>query len=144
MIRYLDSSALVKRYVPESGSDELRVIFADPENLVTSRLTWVEVFSALARRLRERSMTPPQHASGNTSLSADFIGFGVIEISREVAERAAQLCETHGLRSGDSIHLSSALLIRGEGAREVVFITADRSLARISEREGLRPLVPGE
>lgn len=49
---FFDSSAIVKRYVPEVGSDWIRAI-ADPaaDNLlIISRLTWVEVLSALARR----------------------------------------------------------------------------------------------
>jgi predicted nucleic acid-binding protein len=47
---YLDSSALIKRYVAEPGSDWLKVTVFEPDDtlLLTSRVTMVEVWSALA------------------------------------------------------------------------------------------------
>lgn len=56
---FLDSSALVKRYVPEKGSAWiLAIAFPDTGNLIIiSRITWVEVLSALARRQREGSLS---------------------------------------------------------------------------------------
>jgi hypothetical protein len=55
---FLDSSALVKRYVPEMGSAWMQAIAdaATGNLLIISRLTWVEVLSALARRQREGSL----------------------------------------------------------------------------------------
>ena len=52
---FLDSSALVKRYVTETGSDWIRAL-TDPtvrNSLIIARITWVEVLSALAHRWRE-------------------------------------------------------------------------------------------
>jgi hypothetical protein len=57
---FLDSSALVKRYVTETGSSWIRDL-TDPgarNPLIIARITWVEVLSALARREREGSLTP--------------------------------------------------------------------------------------
>ena len=56
---FLDSSALVKRYIPEIGSAWLNAI-ASPSTgnlIIISRITWVEVLSALARRQREGSFS---------------------------------------------------------------------------------------
>ncbi|MBD2775745.1 type II toxin-antitoxin system VapC family toxin [Iningainema tapete] len=56
---FLDSSALIKRYVPETGSAWIRAISAldSGNSLIIARITWVEVRSALARRQREGSLT---------------------------------------------------------------------------------------
>ncbi|HEY9706764.1 MAG TPA: type II toxin-antitoxin system VapC family toxin, partial [Oculatellaceae cyanobacterium] len=56
---FLDSSALVKRYVPETGSAWIQAIAdaATGNLLIISRITWVEVLSALARRQREGSLS---------------------------------------------------------------------------------------
>ena len=56
---FLDSSALVKRYIPEIGSAWLNAI-ASPSTgnlIIISRITWVEVLSALARRQGEGSFS---------------------------------------------------------------------------------------
>ena len=56
---FLDSNALVKRYVPELGSEWIQAL-ADSGTgniLIIARITWVEVLSALARRQREGSLS---------------------------------------------------------------------------------------
>jgi uncharacterized protein len=48
----LDTSALLKRYVPEIGTHWMQSI-ADPQNqhlLIIAQITWVEIHSAIARR----------------------------------------------------------------------------------------------
>lgn len=57
-VYYLDSSALVKRYVTETGSPWLRAqLSASVRNpVVIARITWVEVLTALARRQREGTL----------------------------------------------------------------------------------------
>ena len=62
---YLDTSALVKRYVDEAGSDWLRALTAPDQNalLFISCMTIVEVISAFARRLRDGSLTRQEFAA---------------------------------------------------------------------------------
>jgi hypothetical protein len=51
---YLDTSALSKRYVEETGSNWVRtLVLPEAEHtLLTARITMVEIYSALARRKR--------------------------------------------------------------------------------------------
>jgi hypothetical protein len=63
-IYYLDTSALIKRYVAEIGSGWIRTL-VDPKAsnlMLTARLTVVEARSALARRKREASVSDDDHA----------------------------------------------------------------------------------
>lgn len=53
MIYFLDASALVKRYVKESGDDDVRRLAKRRTRLATSIPSAVEIPSALARRARE-------------------------------------------------------------------------------------------
>jgi len=59
---FLDSSALVKRYVAETGSAWIAALVspAAGNQLVIARAAWVEVLSALARRQREGSLAAPE------------------------------------------------------------------------------------
>ena len=54
MILYLDTSALVKLYVEEEGSDEVKKACEQAQVVVTSRLAYAEARSAFARAWRER------------------------------------------------------------------------------------------
>ena len=61
---YLDTSALVKRYVAEPGSAWIEAVILEPADVLalTSRVTMVEMWSALARRRREASISAEHHA----------------------------------------------------------------------------------
>lgn len=88
---FLDSSALVKRYVPQTGSAWIRALLAPQtgNSLFVARITWVEVRSAIARREREGSLTPT-----DVSLIIQRFLFKmneqyqVIELNSTLAERA--------------------------------------------------------
>jgi uncharacterized protein len=59
-IIFLDSSALAKRYITETGSAWIRKITARSAHnrIIVARIAWVEVLSAFARRQRGSSLTP--------------------------------------------------------------------------------------
>ena len=57
MILYLDSSALVKRYVAEEGSEEVAAWSAEAEALATALVARVEVPAALAKAQRMGVLT---------------------------------------------------------------------------------------
>jgi predicted nucleic acid-binding protein len=61
---YLDSSALVKHHVEETGSSWISATLFEPLDnlLLSSRVTMIEVRSALARRKREASISLQNHA----------------------------------------------------------------------------------
>lgn len=55
---FFDSSALVKAYIAETGTDWVRAILNDPQHRITiSALAEVEVTSALTRRFKEGDLT---------------------------------------------------------------------------------------
>jgi predicted nucleic acid-binding protein len=69
MPAYVDTSALVKRYVAEVGSAWVRRLLAHPAQYViyTSALSQVEVISALQRRVREGSRRRPRPSGSRTA-----------------------------------------------------------------------------
>ena len=52
MILYLDTSSLVKVYVDEPGYEETRKLIPQARSVATSLVTYVEMRSALGRKLR--------------------------------------------------------------------------------------------
>ncbi len=57
MIHYLDTTALVKRYISESGSRSVRDLFRRGKPLAVARIAYVELAAALCRLRREKLLT---------------------------------------------------------------------------------------
>jgi len=129
----------VKRYVREEGSDRVRDWLA-AGTAATSRLTEVEVASALMRRWREGSFGAAQRDRALAALVTDLEALTVVEVAPPVAARARRLLEQHPLRAGDAVQLASCLLLRDATGGPVAFAAFDGRLNEAARAEGLTPL----
>jgi uncharacterized protein len=64
VIGYLDTSAVVPLIVKETSSGACRRFWDDADDLVTSRLTYVEAAAALAQAQRLGRLAPRAHRRG--------------------------------------------------------------------------------
>ena len=70
-VYFLYTSALLKRYVPEIGTSWMQSI-ADRQNqhlIIIAQITWVEIYSAIARRQREQSLSATQTQQISTAFN---------------------------------------------------------------------------
>lgn len=142
---YLDTSALIKHDVAESGSAWLdsAVFQADDVLTLTSRVTMVEVWSALARRRREASISAQHHADALDAFREDsLLRYLFVEFELPVIEAAGRLLERHPLRAYDSVQLASALVagrsLADAALPQPTLLSADDSLLVFAQAEGLR------
>ncbi len=95
-ILFLDSSALVKRYVPETGSAWIKAM-TDPiigNRLYVARITGAEVVAAVTRRQRRGDITLRDRNLVLADFRRDFpAAFSVIEITVRVITDAMALAE---------------------------------------------------
>ena len=135
-MRYFDASALVKRYVRERGSVKVRrlILSAVP---ATSRLSEVEVASALGRRAREGAFSVAERDRALAALETDFAAILVVELTAEITARARTLLQRHELRAGDAIQLASCLYLQEQLGEEVPIIAFDSRLTEAARREGV-------
>src|SRR5580765_6728216 len=82
-VRFFDASALAKPYANETHGPRIRALLGDGEVLV-SRLSQVEVASAINRRCREGFMTAGERDEAIDVFLNDYAGWTVMEISPEV------------------------------------------------------------
>jgi predicted nucleic acid-binding protein len=143
LIHFLDASALVKRYVKEAGSDDVRRLVRRKARLATSILAGVEIPSALARRAREGDL--PLDAAREHARRAGARATGgvrplgdVVAARGQVLEVAAELVWRHPLRAYDAVQLTSAVWLARESRTKVTFVCADQRLATAAAAEGLR------
>ncbi|MFH1024568.1 MAG: type II toxin-antitoxin system VapC family toxin [Planctomycetota bacterium] len=137
MTLYLDTSDLVKLFVAEPGSALVRETLEAAVAAATSRVAWVEVCAALARKRRDGTLTSRNHAAALAAFRRQWGRFLVMEVSPEVAELAGELSDRHGLRGYDAIHLASARILAEHLKAPVRFLTADVSLKSAADAEGL-------
>lgn len=124
MILYLDTSSLIKLYVAEAGSQEVRELVDRASVVSTSVVAFPEATSAFARLKREGTLTPEQHASVRSGFLRDWDSFLKIRVLKRVYERAGDLTDEHALRGFDAIHLASFLELLGQAEGEDVEFSA--------------------
>jgi hypothetical protein len=141
---YLDSSALVKRYIAEAGTPWMQTLCAPSADhvLYTVRITGAEIIAALFRRARAGalSITDVQTAAGQFRF--DFHGdYQIVEVTEALIDRAMALAEKHGLRGYDSVQLAAALELQALRASfalpPITFVSADDLLNGSALAEGL-------
>ena len=142
MIWYCDSSALVKQYVREVGSQWFRHQKGQ-HHLVSSVLAIVEIPSALARRTRDGSISAFEFHRGRLQFTRHLqLGhYRLIPADIEVIELAALLTYRLPLTAYDAVHLASALHYLHDSATDIdqiCFVTADSQLQSAAESEGLK------
>jgi uncharacterized protein len=143
-IYFLDTSALVKQYVPETGSNWIQSITDGAANndLTISQITWVELHSALSRRQREGSMSAGELDIILQKFRNEFdTQYRVIEVDPALIESAGQLVIQYPLRAYDAVQLASGLYVQSVLTSipdtQVIFVSADNRLLDIAQSAGL-------
>ena len=129
MSTYVDSSALLKRYVEEADSTAADALLRADPALLTARHTIVEVRRNLARTLSGRELI-----AARAVFAEDLASFSVIELDEATCESAAMIAETTGVRTLDALHLAAAQRVASPG---VGFLTFDLRQAQAARALGL-------
>ncbi len=160
MILYLDTSALVKLYVEEDGSDNVDAAVRVASSIATSAVAYPEARAALARLERDGHITPEEHRAAVADFDADWESLGVLDLTRNLARFCGRLAQKHGLRGFDAVHLGSAVAVRvasevkreddrqradsETAVQEVYFHAYDERLKRAASHELLIYEPPGD
>lgn len=132
---FLDTSALLKRYVIEQGSHYVTRFFTpyrERSRIFISELTYVEALAAFARRI------PAPPAATSKAFVADYqYGVRKILVDRAIIEQAGVLAQAHRLRAADAIQLASALRT-AESVPDILLLTADLEMIAAAQAEGLQ------
>ena len=137
MILYLDTSALVKLYIEEAGSQEVKRAVEEARIVSTSRVAYVEARAGIAGKYRERELSKEEHDQVVEDLIRDWDNYFIVEVSESVAKLGGTLTERQSLRGFDAIHLASALLLQNRTRLDVSFSCFDERLKAAAEAEGL-------
>jgi len=141
---FFDSSALVKAYIAETGTNWVRTIVDDDQHQIyISQLTELEVIAALTRRFRIGDLTLPERDQAARDVRQDCASYFVIDLTNEIVEAAIDLALRHNLRAYDAAQLACALkvtsvLSSNQRYTGLTLVSADLELNDASTLEGFQ------
>jgi uncharacterized protein len=148
---FCDSSAVVKRYVNEAGSNFIdNIVHLKSGNIILlARITRVEVAAAIARRLKNGSITPDDAQNALAMFQHDLTNnYFTIEITPILLSLSMSLATVYALRGYDAVQLAAALEANVEriahGLPALTFVSADTELNTAAYVEGLKVENPND
>ena len=130
---FFDSSAFVKRYVREAGTDAVLSWCERATEIDLSGIALPEIVSAFCRLRREDRLTDEQYRQLKSLLFIDIEDVAVCDLTPEVLRLAVASLESSALRGMDAIHIGSAVALRAD-----VFVSADERQTKAAALAGLR------
>lgn len=110
---------------------------AASEAAATSRLSEIEIASAVHRRKREGVITLRDRDRILAAIDSDFASLVVVELTPAVCARARALLQVHSLRASDAAQLASCLSLQEALGESVCFVCFDARLTRAAHAEGV-------
>lgn len=123
---YLDTSAIVKRYRTEKGTEFIDRLFKEIETsehrLATSFLAVLEFVSAFRRLVKAKEISQEIFADSLARFVADVERyFAISSVDDTTISKSISLIMKHAVKTADSIHLASAIELR-----EILKISKER------------------
>jgi predicted nucleic acid-binding protein len=137
---YFDTSALIKRYVSESGSTDVHEWIRIADDIATTLVTRAEMSAAINRMLRMRHLSQEDYREALEQFRADWMDYQRLPVTETLAARADALACSHNLRGYDAIHLAAALTWQELLELPVTVVTYDRELAAAAQASGMTVL----
>ena len=144
---YLDTSALVKLYINEPGTELMKELASrgSGNSVAVCSITQVEFHAAIWRRRREGGLDDEEVGLAielfNARLETDLLRCPVDD---RTLNRAAELTSRHPLRGYDATQLAACLVLETRMGESPTFVCADRTLLSAAEAEGLPVLDPNQ
>ena len=125
---YLDTSALVKKYIDEASSSEVRHCISRHDSAATSIIARAETAATFARAVRRGSLTEVEARAGHRQFVREWKSYLRIRVTESLAARAGEVAWMYRLRGYDAVHLAAALELQERVGTTVTLATFDEDL----------------
>lgn len=140
MILFCDTSALVKLYLEEDYSADVRELAADSQVIAVVRIARAEIMAALARRAREQPADADAIEVLRVRLTRDWQEFAIMEVTQALVELAGEYADTFALRGYDSVQLAAARQLQNSVDEVLCFAYFDSRLNKAAMVLGMMTL----
>lgn len=134
---YLDTSAFVKRYCEEDGSNVISDIFESDNEIVTSHWTLAEAIAAIDRKVAKKQITVEERDLSLSILFSDILdkNIALVRLSDEFLYPIIEKILTHHISADDALQLFSCIV-----SLSPLFLACDKSLLEAAAKEGLESI----
>ena len=149
---FLDTSALVKRYHQEPGTDAVIALIENPNRpTLISDLAIIEFHSALAKKVRQKELSVDAFQQVREFFLKECQAglYEIVLVEDKVKAKSVELLNEfavdYGLRTLDALQLATAWLL-AQSRGNVAFVTADPKLLKLTREKitGLQAIDPSE
>lgn len=137
MILFCDTSALIKLYIKEDGSEAVTAKLIESEGVAVCRIAWAEAMAAFSRRVRDVPEDAAVIEQAKAALAQDWPNFIVMEVTQQLVERAGDYADTFALRGYDSVQLASAFEVGRVTESPIYFACFDTRLNKAASVLGM-------
>lgn len=127
---FTDASTILKKYVFESGSEDLDQLLEGVTDIAVSPTCLLEMCSALNRRIKDKTLFSKDVNTIMSEIRKDFRYFSIIVWTQRLEELGMEIIHKYDLRSLDAIVLSAGKLSNPD-----LFVTSDKLLYQMARKE---------
>ncbi len=139
-MNYLDTSALIKRFVTEKGSGLIQALVTGDEPVATAKIAYAEIYAGLTRSRWGGDLSHLQYTLACRQFEYDWRAYVLVDLRDEILVLARELIQRQRLKGVDAVHLASALSLKSALGQDIIFVAADARLLRSAQAERLRTL----
>jgi predicted nucleic acid-binding protein len=148
-IFYFDTSAIVKIYHKELGSDVVdRILESKEHGFAISFWTVLEFMVAFSAKRKRKGLSEEALRVTISRFLKDILDkFTVRSVNDELVASAISIANKHALPSADCLQLTGALELKkilSETTQKIVLIASDEEMNKVARKEGLEVLNPEE
>lgn len=135
MKTYFDTSAFIKRYILEQGSEQIPLILTKASALALSALSLPEMISAITRLKHEKKLTVHLYQTIKNKIYDDLTDIILYPMTPQVITLATEIIEQNKVKTLDAIHIASASVWMCD-----YFVSADKIQIATAQRIGLQTI----
>ena len=142
---YFDTSALLKLYIEEQGTEEVIRLVDDPisSDMAIVGTTVLECRSAIRRRERSGEISETDANQTIDRIENDVVSRYLVQpLTEAVFNEARRLIDVGPLKALDALQLAGCLSIRTDVTPPLTFVCADTRLCEAAILEGVDTINP--
>ncbi len=130
---FFDTSAFVKRYIEEPGTEQVFEICDRAEQLALCVICLPEVISTLSRLVREGKLQSADYHKLREIMFKEIEDAEICYVTPAVITRTIRCLENNVLGAMDALHLGCALVVEPD-----LFVSSDQRQIEAAGSEGLK------
>lgn len=139
---YIDTSAYLKIFLKEKGSDQVRKLVKE-NSLLASAILTSECFSAFSRRRQGKEIDDKTFDRLVNRVKKGLPYIEIVRLTDEVLMRTEEILLHSTVRTFDAVHIASALLFQESTGIDLTFVTSDKRQAEFTHKKGLKTVFVG-